>query len=123
MVLENVNFERIKKMKKIRNGLFSILLIFPMTAFAHGEEVLLTLLLEFIVLLTFAIGLFIINLNGKGKLIIGAICIMTIVLTFIVTNRLPYNEYRTLINIIVVAVPLTVGAISYLGLRNRFQKE
>jgi hypothetical protein len=110
-------------MEKVRNGLFSVLLLAPMTAFAHGEEVLLTLLLEVIVLLTFTIVLFMINLNAKGKLIIGAISIMTIVSTFIVANKLPYNKYQTLINTVVVAVPVTVGVISYLGLRNRFQKE
>jgi hypothetical protein len=109
-------------MEEIRYGLFFVIFVAPMTAYAHGEEVLLTLLLEFVVLSTFAVWLFIINLSKRGKFIFGAICIVAIVLTFMVTNSLPYNQYRILINIIIVAVPLTVGVICYLSLKERFQK-
>jgi len=109
-------------MKKLRNILL-LLLASPLTAFAHGEEVLVTVFLEFIVLVVFVIGLVTINVNGKGKLIIGGIFILATLLTLMITNKLPYYQYRTVINIVVVVVPLTIGAISYVGLKNRFQKE
>jgi hypothetical protein len=102
-----------------------LLLLFacPMTAFAHGEDVLTTIFLELIVVVIFVVALLTVRLNGKGKLIIGGIYISTTALTFMITNGLPYNQYQATINIIVGAVPLTIGLISYLILRNKFQKE
>ena len=117
-----MSFEELK-MKKLKQIFSLLLLASPLTAFAHGAEVLLTVFLEFLVIVILVIGLLTVNLNGKGKLIIGVIYILAVVITFIITNSLPYNQYRTLINILVVFVPLTIGAISYIGLKNKFQKE
>jgi hypothetical protein len=110
-------------MKKLKHIFSLLLLASPLTAFAHGEEVLLTVFLEFLVVAILVIGLLTINLNGKGKLIIGGIYILAVALTFMITNSLPYNEYRTMINILVVFVPVTIGGISYIGLKNKFQKQ
>lgn len=110
-------------MKKQKNIFLLLLLASPLTVFAHGEEVLLTVFLELLLIVILVIGLLTINLNGKGKLIIGGLYILAVVLTFIITNSLPYNQYRTMINFLVVFVPLTIGVISYIGLKNRFQKE
>jgi hypothetical protein len=117
-----MSFEELK-MKKIKHIFSLLLLASPLTAFAHGEQVLLTVFLEFVIVVILVIGLLIINLNGKGKLIIGGIYILAVVLTFIITNSLPYNQYRTMINILVFFVPLTIGVISYIGLKDKFQKE
>jgi hypothetical protein len=111
------------KMKKLKHILSLLLLISPLTAFAHGEEVLVTLFLEFIVVVILVIGLLTIKLNGTGKFIIGGIYVLAIVLSFMITNSLPYDQYRTMINIVVVVVPMTLGLISYVGLKNKFPKE
>lgn len=110
-------------MKKLRHILILLLLATPLTALAHGEEILETVFLEFIVVIIFVIGLLTIKLRGKGKLLIGGIFILTTVLTFIFIDSFPYNQYRTTINIVVVIVPLTIGVVSYFGLKNKFQKE
>lgn len=110
-------------MKTLRRIYLLSLLTCPLIAFAHGEEVFITLFLEFIVVVIFAIGLLTMNLNGKGKLMISSIYILTTVLTFTIMNRLPYTKYQTIINIGVVALPLTVGVISYLRLKERFRRE
>lgn len=81
-----------------------------------------TIFLEFIVLVILVIGLLIINLTRTGKLIIGVIGVLTIGLTSIATSSLPYNQYRTVINIVVVTIPLVIMIISYLGLKKRFKK-
>jgi hypothetical protein len=93
-----------------------------LTAFAHGEEVLITVFLEFIVFVVFIVGLVTINLNGRGKLIICGIFILATTLTFIFIDRLPYYQYRTAVNVVVVVVPLAIVTIGYIGLRHRFQK-
>ena len=92
-------------------------------AFAHGEEVLVTFFLELLTFVILAFALFTINLNRIGKLILGVICALTIALTFIATNRLPYTKYQNTINLLVVGAPLTAGAICYITLRNRFGKK
>lgn len=56
-----------------------LLLFSPLTAFAHGEEVLVTVFLELIVIAILVIGLLTMKLEGKGKLIIGGIYILTAV--------------------------------------------
>ena len=111
------------KMKGLKHIFWLLFLASPLSAFAHGEDVLVTVLLEFLVVLTLAVGLVTINLNGKGKLIVGGICILAVVLTFMVIDSLPYDIYRTTINILVVFLPLTIGVITYFGLKNRFQKK
>jgi hypothetical protein len=107
---------------KLRNILSLLLLASPLTALAHGEEVLVTVFLELIVFVILVVGLLTINLTRTGKLIIGVIGIFAIVLTSIAINGLPYNQYRTMINVVVVTVPLTIVIISYFGLKNRFKK-
>jgi hypothetical protein len=94
----------------------------PLTAFAYGEEVLTTFFLEFVTLVIFVIGLLTINLNRKGKLIIGGIYILATTLTFSLINNLPYNQYRTMINIVVVVAPLTIVLIGYVSVKNRFKR-
>jgi hypothetical protein len=109
-----------KNLKHIYIGLF---LASPMTAFAHGQEVLGTLFLQFAVIIVFFVGLFAIKLKRNGKLILVGIYVLITVLTIMSINSLPYNKYSTIINIGVVTVPLTVVVLSYLGLKRRFQKE
>ena len=110
-------------MKKSKHILSLLLVVTPLAAFAHGEEVLGTIFLELIVIVILIVGLVTVNLNRKGKLIIGSIYFLTIVLTFTLTNLLPYRQYQTLTNILVVAVPLTTGIASYMGLKDKFQNE
>lgn len=109
-------------MKKLKTLLSLLLLASPLTALAHGEEVLVTIFLEFIVIVILVVGLLTINLTRTGKLIIGIIGMLAIVLTSIAVNSLSYNQYRTMINIVVVTVPLTIMIISYFGLKSRFKK-
>ena len=95
----------------------------PTLALAHGEEVLVTFLLEFLVLVAFVFALFKINLNRTGKLIFVAVFTLAFVLLEIGVERLPYIEYQNTINLLVTSVPLTIGSICYFTLRSRFGKK
>jgi hypothetical protein len=110
-------------MKKLTHTLSVLLLLSPLTALAHGEEVLVTLFLEFIVLVILVVGLLTINLNRTGKVIIGGIGILAVALTSVATNSFPYFQYRTIINIAIVVAPLIILTLSYFALRNKFQKD
>ena len=108
-------------MKVLRQIFALLLLASPLTALAHGEEVLVTVFLEFTVFVILIIGLLIVHLNKKGKLIVGSIGIIGMVFTSIATNGLPYMKYRTMINVLIVAVPLTIVTISYFALRSKLR--
>ena len=110
-------------MNRLKHFLLLLLLACPLKSLAHGQDALVTVFLEFYVVVVLVIGLLAIKFNGKGKLIIGGICIFGTVLTFMIINSLPYNQYQEMINIVVVVLPLTIGVISYLGLKNKFQKK
>lgn len=109
-------------MNRLKYIIALLLFASPLTALAHGEEVLVTVFLEFLTVVILVIGLFTIKLNKKGKFVIGGIYLMTIILTSILTNLLPYRQNQTLINFLVVVVPLTIGIASYIGLKDKFHK-
>lgn len=107
-------------MKKLKDILLLLFLIAPLTALAHAEGVLTTVFLEFIVLVIILVGLLVIKLNIKGKLLLGGIYILATALTLIFVYSLAYNQHQTMINVIVVAVPLTTVATGYIGFKNWF---
>jgi hypothetical protein len=100
-----------------------LLLICPLTVFAHGQEVLVTFVLELASILIFVTALVAVDLNGKGKLIVGGIYLVTTIVMFMGLELLPHREYQTIINIIVVVFPFSIGFISYIKLREKFQKD
>lgn len=110
-------------MKKLKQILSLFLLAKPLIAFAHGEEVFVTLFLELVVIVFLVIALTTINLNIKGKFILGSIGILAILLTSITTNSLPYMKYRNMIDVMMLVVPLLIVAITYVGLKSKFPKE
>src|ERR1043166_9444264 len=110
-------------MKNLKRALLTAILISPLTALAHGEEVLFTLFIQLGLIIIFGLVLWTIKLNLKGKLILGTIFILTTLLTFKLVDNLPYNEYETIINVVIIVVPLTIVSISYMGLKTRFQKK
>lgn len=116
------NSEELENMKTLKLIFLSVFLVMPMAAFAHGEEVLTTIFLEFIVFIILVVGLLIIDFSRKGKLIICVLYILVATLAFLSMNNLPYNQYQTMINIVIVVAPLSTFAIGYIGLKNRLKK-
>ena len=108
---------------KFRRILATLIIISPLTAYAHGEEVMLTLFVEFILIVVFIGVLLAIKLKGQGKLIIAALYLLTTILTFISLDSLPYKENVTLVNLSLIIIPWTVFLLSYFGLRRRFMNE
>ena len=110
-------------MKIYKQFLLGILLTSPLNAFAHGEEVMITFLLEFVTIVIFLTILFNIKLKAKGKMILVTVYAVSAILTFRLVDNIPYKQNITLINIIVVVVPLVIVYGTYLGLKVRFKKE
>jgi hypothetical protein len=123
IVSSNNNRKTGKKVKDLKQALLTILLMLPMVVFAHGEEILVTVFIELLLIIIFGIILWAIKLNAKGKLIIGVVFILSTAVTLSAIDKLPYNQYMTMINIVIIVVPCTTVSLSFLGLKNRFKKE
>ncbi|AKQ47317.1 hypothetical protein TH63_19385 [Rufibacter radiotolerans] len=110
-------------MKSRKAVLLALLLIIPTLSFAHGEEIIYTLLIEVIVFFAFIIVLFLVRLNIKGKGILAAIYALTTLIMFSKINNIPFIQNMNLINWALVLVPCAVLALSYVCLRPKFYKQ
>jgi hypothetical protein len=108
--------------EKLKRTLATITFLTPLIAFAHGEEVLVTMFLEFGLLVGFISSLAFAKIRIAGKLIIGALYLSALAIVDILTRDWPYRENMALINFLVVIIPSTVFLLSYFGLRKRFNK-
>ena len=112
-----------KKMNRFRVGLLAMLFLTPLTTFAHGEEALVPLIvIEVVRLIGLVIFMIVIDLNTKGKLILGLIYILTIVLAYRLVGHLPFNEYGTTINSVLLFGPIVLTTFGYWGLRRKFKR-
>ena len=95
----------------------------PLTTFAHGEEALVPLILiEVIRLIGLVTFMILVDLNKKGKLVLGVIYILTIVLAYRLVGHLPFGEYGTTINTVLLFLPIIVTTFGYWGLRKKFKR-
>jgi hypothetical protein len=67
---------------KLKRTLATLTYLTPLTAFAHGEEVLSTIFLEFGLLVVFIFILAFAKLRIEGKLIIAGLYLLATYLTF-----------------------------------------
>ena len=107
---------------KLKRTLATLTFLTPLTAFAHGEEVLVTMFLEFGLLVGFISSLAFIKIRIAGKLIIGGLYLLAASMVDILTRDWPYKENMASINFLVTIIPSTVFFVSYFGLRKKFKK-
>jgi hypothetical protein len=107
---------------KLKRTLATLTSLTPLTVFAHGEEVLVTVFLEFGLIVVFILILAYVKIRIEGKLIIGGLYLLTAYLIDKVIEDWPYRQNMTLINLLVTIIPATVFLMSYFALRKRFKK-
>lgn len=110
-------------MTRTRNALIMLLLTSPFTVLAHGEEVLLTVLLDVIVVFSILICIGFLKWKISGKILLLFTLVVSLFLTFIAVGDLPYQKNATVINILSVAIPLISVLGVYLLLRKNFSKQ
>lgn len=112
--------------KPTKTILSTVLLLIPLTAFAHGEQALYPFLIDIVNLIIFLFAILTIKFTLTGKLILTTIYILTIgLMTSLFLNYIKYNDYLEnieLFNFIMFIIPLTLLYLSYLGLRTKFKK-
>ncbi|SHM49106.1 hypothetical protein [Mucilaginibacter sp. OK098] len=104
-------------MKNIKKALLTILLVMPLTVFAHGEEVLYTIFIQIISIVVFLIILAFITLNLKQKSILSGVYFFTVIIVFGSTSSIPYQNNMSTINFAIAFIPGIVGLMTYFLLK------
>ena len=82
----------------MKNSKNSILLLFiPFLCFAHGEEALYFLLIEFIIILIIFVGILYLKIHWKRKLFLIAVLLISYLLSFFLVNGLAFFKNEILI--------------------------
>lgn len=109
-------------MKNLKEVLFVILVILPLVAFAHGEEVLISVFIEMGLFITILTILWALKWKIVGKLLLFTIYILSTFLSFYLISGISYTNNMGLINLIIVIVPSLIVYLSYSKLKNKFTK-
>lgn len=109
-------------MNQLRKTLLAILFLMPISAFAHGEEVFATFLIQAISVVVFVIIIIAIKVNLMHKLALTCIYLLTSFAIFYLTNDWPYRENMNLINFLVALVPAAAFYIAYLVIKSLSKK-
>jgi len=102
-------------------GLLLLLLLLPMWAFAHGEEVLTTVFLLAGSLLLFLVGVLAVPLPYAEKGVLVAVYLVTLAVATYWANGLPYRINMALINWAIGLAPVltTVSAALFMWARRK----
>jgi len=117
--------KRIKKdkLKKINKIVLVGTLMLPSVAFAHGEEVIWSLISQIIILILVLVAIGLIKWKLKGKLFLIFLYFLSIFLTELYTFNLPYSQNEILINFLLLFIPIIVISVSYFTFRKKFKKK
>ncbi|GAB3915112.1 hypothetical protein [Mucilaginibacter boryungensis] len=102
--------------------LFIVLSIIPFVALAHGEEALLTLLIIPVSIIIFFIFISIYKASARQKTVLTVVYWLTLLLTFICIDILPYHDNMSLINGCLAFVPficMLIAGVIYNRLSER----
>ena len=87
--------------------LFGFLLI-PYLVFAHGEDVLISLLIQVVSAIAFLIFVLLIKMSLKKKLILTTVYISSVFIIEYFISDLPYTKNMNLINSLFAFVPVAL---------------
>jgi hypothetical protein len=105
------------KMTNKKQALLCVLLITPMAALAHGDEVIYTLFIQIISIIISLIILVSVKVSVTGRSILLGIYLFSVIAVFYFINNLSFRDNMLLINLSVAFIPLIVSGLTYLLLR------
>ena len=82
-------------MKNLQNSI--LLLFIPFLCFAHGEEAIYFILIEFIIILIIFVGILYLKIHWKRKLFLIAVLLISYLLSFFLVNGLALFKNEILI--------------------------
>ena len=95
-----------------------LILIIPFFAFAHGEEVLIPFFIQCGSLFFFFIFMIFIKLRGFYKLILAVTYCVALAFIIGLTWNMPYNQNRSLIDLLISLGPVLITSILFFILRH-----
>jgi|TARA_B110000908_G_C9800633_1_gene248448 hypothetical protein len=108
------------KQNKYILGLF--LLCLPFSSYASGQNVLTLIGMELFLIIIFIIILLTLKINLKGKGILVFVFILSHLIIYKLTEKLPYTENQILINSLTIGIPILSVLISYLIIRKKYER-
>ena len=106
-------------MKNPKITLMLITFLLPFNAFAHGEEVLLPIFIQFGLILTFLILIIFIKIRVVEKLILSVVYLVAFGLMLYIFWNLPYRQNSTTIDLSISLGPALLTLIIYIFLKTR----
>ena len=104
-------------MSKRKLPFLAIILLMPLLASAHGEDVLFTFGLSLVLALIYIVVLFFFKASFILKILAVFVYIVSIILVYRYIDDMPYNDNKVYINCVVGFVPSIVGIVSLLILK------
>jgi len=93
-------------MQIVRALLTTSVFLTPSIAFAHGEDVLATLFAQGLAIIVSVVASFLL-LRSRHRTWVGVVgCVLGVIVSWAMTGNMPYNDNRTLITVLDVALPL-----------------
>jgi len=100
--------------KNLKQALLISLLIVPLSAFAHGEEVLFVPMISIASIIIFSVTMLAIKPRFPCKIPLSIVYILSTAITYALTNLFPFRENMNVILILVGGLPVIMVIIGYL---------
>ncbi len=107
-------------MNRNKNLLLTLLLLTPLTTFASGGDVIMTLMIDVLVIFGLLIFIGFLKWKMKGKILLLFILFISEFLTWIMLGSIPYQKNANMINILSVIIPLFSVMGVYLLVRKNY---
>lgn len=98
-----------------------IVMLLPLSAFAHGEEVLVSFFYDLLTIIGLIIFIAVIKWNSNGKYLLAVVLAVSAFLTIALTGKMPYYANRTLIDTLCIGVPIVNVLSVYFIFKRRFR--
>lgn len=100
-----------------------ISMLLPLSVFAHGEEVLVSLFYDLLTLIGLTIFIACIKWNSNGKYLLVVVLAVSALVVFMATGKMPYYSNRIWINTLCIGVPVTCVLTVYFIFRQKFRSK
>ncbi len=107
----------------MKNGLLFLGILFPVSVFAHGEEVLVSLFYDLLIVIALTVFISGIKWKSNGKLLLAIVLVISTVAAVVITDSIPYTANRALIDTIHIGTPLVSVLGTFLIFRRKFSKK
>ncbi len=104
----------------MKNLLLTVLILLPLSAFAHGQEVLVSLFYDLITVVALIIFILCIKWKSSGKGLLALVVIVSVLIPQVIVSKWPYMENRMLIDLLCVGIPLISVLGTYFLFRRKF---